>query len=192
MSLESRQQDDPRDLSKVIPNEVVSNQQAKKGQAVLIESDGLLHQVVLGNRLALADRYSNRVRGELEWFEKFVGHGPSVGAFHEHLIRMAITDVLPSRFKLGEGFVYDSNRELCSKQLDLIVYSDHDIRQLAMEEIAARFPKEKRYLQELKFGDRKPFGAIVHARTDLLALGSVAELTAQKGFQWVTAKLPPP
>jgi len=123
----SKFKSNPLDLSKSIPNVVVSNQEIRKGQKLFFEYSGLVNLVTLGSHLDLAKRFSNRIKGELEWFESFVSHSPSVGGFYEHLIRMAISDVLPSRWKLGEGFIYDSNREVCSKQLDLIVYSDNDI-----------------------------------------------------------------
>ena len=91
---------------------------------VLLEVDGLSHEVSGQYSLTLAHRYSQRMESEIGWFEKFISHGPSVGSFYENLVRTMLDEIAGSRYKVGEGFVFDTHLEQPSRQLDIIIYDD--------------------------------------------------------------------
>jgi hypothetical protein len=118
------------DLVAPVPPQVVDSQRPAVGQALIYESDGFLHSTNLADNLFLATRAARRVRAECQWFEKLITHGPSVGTFYESLLASTISELLPSKYKIGSGFVYDTQRQLHSKQIDILVYDDSTVAPL--------------------------------------------------------------
>jgi hypothetical protein len=124
------------DLVSPVPDQVVDSQHPAIGQALLYELDGFLHHINLADSLFLASRASRRVRAECQWFEKVISHGPSVGTFYESLLTTTISELLPSRYKVGSGFVYDTQRQSHSKQMDILVYDDSTVAHRYIDEAA--------------------------------------------------------
>ena len=115
-----------RDLKEPINKTVAENQRIPSGDPMLIEVDGCLHLYHHENDLFLGERFSQRLRAEQDWFEKLIDHAPTVGTFYEDTLRALIDDVLPSRMKVGTGFIWDTATKKRSKQLDILVYDDSD------------------------------------------------------------------
>lgn len=118
------------DLVAPVAHQVVESQHPPIGQALLYEVDGFLHHINLADDLFLASRASRKVRAECQWFEKLIAHGPSIGTFYESLLSSTISELLPSRYKVGSGFVYDTQRQAHSKQIDIMVYDDETLAPL--------------------------------------------------------------
>ena len=113
-----------KDLKAPIPEHILQIQGRPTGTPWIFEIDGVLVPFFHDDDLFLATRMSQRLRAEQGWFEKLIKHSPSVGSFYEDSLRSLLTEVLPSRLKVGTGFVFDPERRKNSKQIDILVYDD--------------------------------------------------------------------
>ena len=107
--------------------DIVSKHQGPPtGQGMLVEVEGLLQPFYYDNDLFLGERISKRLKAEQGWFEKMVSHAPSVGTFYENALRALVAENLPSRYKVGTGFIFNPDQKSYSKQLDILVYDDQE------------------------------------------------------------------
>lgn len=113
-----------KDLDKPVTETVRKNQAPATGLHVLFESDGVLSEYVHVDDYPIATRFANRLQAEIDWIERFTSHAPSVGTHYERILTDLVSEYLPSKIKIGTGFVYDSRRELSSPQIDIICYRD--------------------------------------------------------------------
>lgn len=96
----------------------------------------------------------------------FTHHAPTLGAYHEALLRTAISDILPNRFSVKSGFVY-AGAGCCSRQTDILVVDENDP--------SAYFMKQGEF-------------AIVHPRALVCAIEVKTKLT-KAGFLGACANL---
>lgn len=113
-----------KDLKAPIPEHILQLQERPSGTSLILEMDGVLTPFFYDDDLFLATRMSNRLKAEQGWFEKLIKHSPSVGTFYEDSLRNLLAEVLPSRLKIGTGFVFDHEHRKNSKQIDILVYDD--------------------------------------------------------------------
>ena len=115
----------PLDLVKPIDERALNNQAPPTGQRVILQDkSGIIHQHFHEDRCDRAVRFGRILDAEIEWIEKFTSHAPTVGNHYESILRDLLTEYLPSSVCVGTGFVYDSMRQKCSPQIDILVYKD--------------------------------------------------------------------
>jgi len=119
-----------RDLVSPIPNSVIQNQAGGTGQRVLYEIDGVLHHYAHVDRYDKAERLDQKLGAEIDWIERFTSHGPSVGTHYEEALSDVVRACLPSDTWVSSGFIFDSLRESCSPQIDILCYKDVNIAPL--------------------------------------------------------------
>ncbi|MFW6226441.1 MAG: DUF6602 domain-containing protein [bacterium] len=51
----------------------------------------------------------------------FTGHGPTIGAWREHILIDLIREHIPKRFSVSSGFIYET-KDRISPQIDIIIY----------------------------------------------------------------------
>lgn len=119
-----KHRDKSLDLNGPVPEQVIRNIGIPIGMPMLMEIDGCLHLYHHNDDLFLGNHLSKKLQAELNWFEKLVPHAPSVGSFYEDVLRTLIEELMPSRLKVGTGFVFDALKRKTSKQLDILVYDD--------------------------------------------------------------------
>ena len=112
------------DLSEEPSDRLKEIQCPPTGTGYIAEIDGVLEPIHIDDDLFLASRMSDRLRAEQGWFEKLVTHQPSVGTFYEDSLRSILGELLPSKHKIGTGFIFDPDKRKNSKQLDILIYND--------------------------------------------------------------------
>lgn len=78
------------------------------------------------NEYILAERFYRKIKAETNWFENLITHNPTIGTFYEDLLRNTLSEFAPKNNIIGTGFVYDSEMETHSKQIDILIYDDSD------------------------------------------------------------------
>lgn len=78
------------------------------------------------NEYILAERFYRKIKAETNWFENLITHNPTIGTFYEDLLRNTLFEFAPRNNIIGTGFVYDSEMNDHSKQIDILVYNDSD------------------------------------------------------------------
>ncbi len=63
---------------------------------------------------------ANELSAKLGRVSSFVRHGPSIGAYHEEVLKSIIRHMLPDRFSLRSGFVFHPERGP-SQQGDILI-----------------------------------------------------------------------
>ena len=79
-----------------IDRKVVFNQMPPTGTRCFIEINGLQHEYYHDDDLFIVQRFVNKLKAEIGWFEKISKHAPTLADFYEHLIHSVIQEVLPS------------------------------------------------------------------------------------------------
>lgn len=79
----------------------------------------------------MTQKYSNRIndkiRSDYGVIEEIIKHGPSIGNYYERILASNLGEYLPSRWKIGTGFVFDDVELRTSPQIDIIVYDDNTL-----------------------------------------------------------------
>jgi len=88
--------------------------------------NGLLEEYYDNQNYLLADRFYRKIKAETDWFEKVITHRPTIGSFYEILLRNTLIEFAPTHNKIGTGFIYDPERDIHSKQIDILIYDDTD------------------------------------------------------------------
>lgn len=109
-------------VSSKFPEQVEMNLRKGTGQRVLLSLDGILHEHFHDPHLFIGKYLENRLKQEQGWIEELVRHAPSVGAFYEDSLSSIVREYLPSKYKVGRGFVYDPLTRRSSRQIDILVY----------------------------------------------------------------------
>lgn len=66
---------------------------------------------------------ANEMAAKLRRVSSFVSHGPSIGAYHEEVLRSILGMMLPSRFQLRTGFAFNAASG-ASQQGDILVVDE--------------------------------------------------------------------
>jgi hypothetical protein len=61
--------------------------------------------------------------GKLRRVNNFTKHAPSIGAYHEEILRSTLRNLLPERYSLRTGFVFHST-EVVSNQIDILIVDE--------------------------------------------------------------------
>lgn len=115
-----------KDLIGKVPDVVIQNQTKHTGQGFIIETDGVHSQYFHSENYNRAERFKAMLDAEVNWIEQFTKHAPSIGTHYEKILSDLVSEYLPSSVKVGTGFVYDSNCDKVSPQIDLMCYQDLD------------------------------------------------------------------
>jgi hypothetical protein len=95
---------------------------------IMMELDGVTDFLM---EHPIVAKYSNRIndklRAEFGVIEEIVSHAPTVGTFYERLLASNLTEVLPSKWKVGTGFVFDNQSTAISPQIDILIYDDTEL-----------------------------------------------------------------
>ena len=67
---------------------------------------------------------ANELAAKVGRINAFVRHGPSIGAYHEEVLRAVLRNMLPDRFSLRTGFVFNPTKG-ASQQGDIPVVDEH-------------------------------------------------------------------
>lgn len=67
----------------------------------------------------------NEFLSKLGRLNKFTGHGPSIGSFHEEVFKNILSTFLPSRYSLKTGFIY-VEPGILSNQIDVLIIDENE------------------------------------------------------------------
>jgi len=67
---------------------------------------------------------ADEMTAKLRRISAFTTHGPSIGAYHEEVLRSVLRSMLPSRFALRTGFAFDETHG-ASQQGDILVVDEN-------------------------------------------------------------------
>ena len=67
---------------------------------------------------------ANELAAKLGRVSSFVSHGPSIGTYHEEVLRSILRHMLPDRFTLRTGFVFHPDRG-ASQQGDILIVDEY-------------------------------------------------------------------
>jgi hypothetical protein len=68
---------------------------------------------------------ANEMTAKLRRVSSFVAHGPSIGAYHEEVLRTILATMLPARFQLRTGFAF-TRQKGASQQGDILSVDEND------------------------------------------------------------------
>ena len=68
---------------------------------------------------------SNEIMSKYGRLTQLIKHGPSIGRFHEEIIKNSIKTFLSDRIKIRNGFIYNSAKKNISKEVDLIFVDEN-------------------------------------------------------------------
>ncbi|MCG9690433.1 hypothetical protein L1D55_01220 [Vibrio sp. Isolate22] len=93
-----------------------------------VELEGLINMV-------LYQSYAQELLSKIGRLNHLVKHAPSIGTFHENIVSNYLEGFLSRRFSIKTGFVFNSETNEVSPQLDILVIDEmsHQLISLRME-----------------------------------------------------------
>jgi hypothetical protein len=70
------------------------------------------------------DSIAEEIKSKVGRLNAFTKHGPSIGSFHEAILKKAIREILPNRFSVVNGIIVDDVNQY-SNQQDIIVVDEN-------------------------------------------------------------------
>lgn len=70
---------------------------------------------------------ANEVLSKYRRLDTILTHAPSIGSYHEKILRDVIKEYLPSTFSVGEGFIINKDGKT-SSQMDILIVDNMDPR----------------------------------------------------------------
>ncbi len=70
------------------------------------------------------DTIAEEIKSKLGRLNAFTKHGPSIGSYHEQIIKHAISEILPKRFSVKSGIIVDDDNRV-SNQQDIIIVDEN-------------------------------------------------------------------
>jgi len=74
--------------------------------------------------MKIADSYAEEFIAKFNRINKMIKHGPSIGNYHENVVRSFLTDFLVSRYSVKTGFIYDNEKDEVTKQIDILIIDE--------------------------------------------------------------------
>ncbi len=68
---------------------------------------------------------AGELAAKLDRISTFVTHGPSIGSYHEEVLKGVLSAMLPSRFQLRTGFIYGQDKGT-SQQGDILIVDENN------------------------------------------------------------------
>lgn len=73
----------------------------------------------------LIDSYANEFLSKFQRISSIIKHGPSIGTYHENILRNFFSSFLTNRFSVKTGFVYNHQTDYVSQQIDIIIIDEN-------------------------------------------------------------------
>lgn len=70
------------------------------------------------------DTIAEEIKSKLGRLNAFTKHGPSIGSYHEQIIKHSISEILPKRFSVKSGIIVDDENRV-SNQQDIIIVDEN-------------------------------------------------------------------
>lgn len=75
--------------------------------------------------MALYQSYAKELMSKLGRLNDLVGHAPSIGTYHENIVGNYLRNFISRRFSIKTGFVYNSETNEVSPQMDILVIDEN-------------------------------------------------------------------
>jgi hypothetical protein len=75
--------------------------------------------------MKIFESYANEFLAKFERINSLISHGPSIGTYHEEIVRNFLSQILPNRFSVKTGFIYNSVSSTSTKQIDILIIDEN-------------------------------------------------------------------
>lgn len=74
--------------------------------------------------MELIDSYADEFLAKFKRISSIIKHGPSIGSYHENIVRSFLSDFLTNRFSVKTGFIYNAETNDVTQQIDIIIIDE--------------------------------------------------------------------
>lgn len=74
--------------------------------------------------MRITDSYAEEFMAKFNRISSIIKHGPSIGNYHENVVRSFLSDFLVNRYSIKTGFIYNNEKDKVSKQIDIIIVDE--------------------------------------------------------------------
>lgn len=114
--------EDEKERRQRLFNKMLEAHAANAGWGVTIDNGDFLEVVSVEERFLLAERFSRRIKVEMEWLEGLINHRQTIGIHYEMILRQSLSEIAPKRFDIATGFIIPEYSTRHGKQIDILVY----------------------------------------------------------------------
>lgn len=75
--------------------------------------------------MILYQNYAKELISKIGRLSELTSHAPSVGTFHENIVRNYLENFISRRFSVKTGFVYNSENNVSSPQIDILIIDEN-------------------------------------------------------------------
>jgi len=75
--------------------------------------------------MILYQNYAKEIISKIGRISEMVRHAPSIGSYHESIVKNYLSVFLPKRYSVKTGFVYNSIEKITSSQIDILIIDEN-------------------------------------------------------------------